>query len=117
MIKTPTAMFMTMLVISTARYSFTDVVWSTGSTPLERLQVFEQRTLTLGRQIRAVAMSGIRVPRLGCVVHRPESLRLGAVRDKSHLWRVVHVVAAPEPRRPALGCVQQIGQRRNRAVV
>src|SRR5678816_2883634 len=62
-------------------------------------------------------MSLVAVRTLAGVVAGADAFGVGASRYETHVDRIVKIVAAPEYLRPLRGRVQQVAQRRHRAVV
>src|SRR5581483_9644881 len=84
---------------------------------LQRLHVLNQIALLILGQSGSPKMPAVAIARQRRVIDRSLAARLGRVVNKSDALLVVNVVAAGELFRPVPGIVEQIQQRRNRAVV
>src|SRR5580658_9641549 len=74
----------------------------------KRFEVFEQRPLVGVRQVGAVQMAGVAVPRLRRVEQPTRGVGLRAIGDKPDPRRVVDVVPHAECLRPVGGSTKQI---------
>src|SRR5262245_29115321 len=83
----------------------------------ESLQVLDQGALLRRGEGRPEEVPGVAVARHADVELGAVALRLGPGDDEAHLLLVVDVVAVPEDLGPVLHRLQQIGERRHRAVV
>src|SRR5262245_61212498 len=83
----------------------------------ERFQILQERALLPGVEVRAPRVAGVAVGGLRRVEPRARRFHLHTVSEEPDARLIVDVVAPVEQLRPAIGRLQQIGERRHRSVV